>query len=86
MDLDRRDPSTEVARNSQSAGDGSGWIVWLATAVLVILKLTDVIDWSWWLVLAGVWVPPAGLVALVLLVVTGGLIYSALELLMERRR
>ena len=27
------------------------------TLVLIILKLTNVIDWSWWWVLAPLWVP-----------------------------
>lgn len=29
---------------------------WL-TLLFVALKLTDIIDWSWWLVLAPTWVP-----------------------------
>lgn len=27
------------------------------TIVFVVLKLTDVIDWSWWAVLAPTWLP-----------------------------
>ena len=42
------------------------------TVVFVILKLTGVITWSWWLVLAPLWVP----VALFLLVVLGVVIFT----------
>jgi len=33
-------------------------VVGVTTTVLVILKLTSHIDWSWWWVLAPLWVPP----------------------------
>ena len=42
------------------------------TIVFVILKLTGVITWSWWFVLAPLWVP----VALFLLVVLGVVIFT----------
>lgn len=29
----------------------------LLTIVFIVLKLTDVITWSWWLVLAPLWIP-----------------------------
>ena len=32
------------------------------TLLLVTLKLTEVIDWSWWWVLAPTWIPVAGVV------------------------
>lgn len=44
--------------------------------VLLVLKLTGVIGWSWWLVLAPVWLPIAllvlGLLTLYCLVMIGG--------------
>lgn len=43
--------------------------------VLVLLKLTGVIDWSWWIILAPVWVPFA--IALVALVIGG--LYNILK-------
>jgi len=32
-------------------------IWWAATIVLLVLRLTGVIDWSWWLVVAPLWLP-----------------------------
>ena len=32
------------------------------TLLLVTLRLTEVIDWSWWWVLAPAWIPVAGVV------------------------
>ena len=41
------------------------------TIVFIVLRLTDVIDWDWWWVLAPLWVP----LAIVLLVVVIAAIY-----------
>lgn len=41
------------------------------TIVFIILKLTHVIDWSWWWVLAPLWIPVAvvlGIIAIVAIV------------------
>lgn len=42
-----------------SSSDSSGGIGFLGllTIVFIVLKLTDVIDWSWWLVLLPAWGP-----------------------------
>jgi hypothetical protein len=45
----------------QSGGVGFGGLL---TVLFVGLKLTDVIDWSWWWVLAPLWIP-AALVAVI---------------------
>lgn len=34
-----------------------GGLSTLLTVVFVVLKLTDNIDWSWWWVLAPIWIP-----------------------------
>lgn len=47
----------------QSGGIGFGGLL---TVLFVGLKLTDVIDWSWWWVLAPLWIP-AALVAVIVL-------------------
>jgi hypothetical protein len=52
--------------NSQSSG-GIGFCG-LLTIVFIVLKLIGVISWSWWWVLAPVWIPTALVVALVILV------------------
>jgi len=52
---------------TQNSGNGIGF-TGLLTVVFIVLKLTHVIDWSWWWVLSPVWI--SALVALVV----GGLI------------
>lgn len=42
-----------MANNSNNSG-GIGFIG-LLTIVFITLKLTNYIDWSWWLVLAPIW-------------------------------
>jgi len=37
----------------------------LLTIVFIILKLTDVIGWSWWWVLSPLWIPFAIVIALI---------------------
>ena len=41
---------------STSSSSGIGFFG-LLTIVFVTLKLTDYIDWSWWWVLAPMWIP-----------------------------
>lgn len=41
--------------NSNSSGGGIGF-VGLLTIVFITLKLTKVITWSWWWVLAPMWI------------------------------
>ena len=53
--------------DSNSSGGGIGF-VGLLTIVFVTLKLTDVIDWSWWWVLSPVWIATA---VMVLIIVVG---------------
>lgn len=35
------------------------------TIVFIVLKLVDVIDWSWWWVLSPVWIPIALWIAII---------------------
>lgn len=46
-----------MAENQQTSG-GIGFLG-LLTIVFITLKLCKVIDWSWWWVLAPMWVPVA---------------------------
>lgn len=41
----------------------------LLTIVFIVLKLCNVIDWSWWWVLAPTWIPIAIVVIIVVIVV-----------------
>ena len=45
-----------MASNSSSAGIGFPGAL---TIVFITLKLTHYIDWSWWLVLAPIWIATA---------------------------
>ena len=54
--------------NDRSGGIG---FCGLLTIVFIVLRLTNVIDWDWWWVLAPLWVP----LAIVLLVVVIAAIY-----------
>ncbi len=49
--------------NSSSSSSGIGFIG-LLTVLFIGLKLTDHIDWSWWWVLAPIWIVPGALIAL----------------------
>jgi hypothetical protein len=51
--------------SSSSAGIG---LPGLLTVAFIVLKLTDVIDWSWWWVLSPLWIPVVILLAILLVV------------------
>ena len=51
---------------SSSTSTGLGFCDVL-TVVFVVLKLTDVIDWSWWWVFSPLWIPIAILVGIIVL-------------------
>jgi hypothetical protein len=56
-----------MAKESKQSGGGVG-ICTILFVVFLTLKLTNVIDWSWWWVTAPIWIP-LGIVALILIVV-----------------
>lgn len=33
------------------------YVTWITFIVFLVLKLTDVIDWSWWWVTSPLWIP-----------------------------
>ena len=55
-----------MEKNTSSGGTG---IATLLLVAFVVLKLTNVIDWSWWWVLSPFWMPLSIIVVLVLFVV-----------------
>ena len=55
-----------MATNNTSSGAGTGFSGLLAI-VFIVLKLLGVINWSWWWVLAPIWIP----LAIVLLILIG---------------
>lgn len=52
-----------------SAGGGLG-LAGVLTFVFVVLKLVGVINWSWWWVLAPLWISAIIVVALIVVVLT----------------
>ena len=57
----------KMANSSSSSSSGIGF-GGLLTVLFVGLKLTDHIDWSWWWVLAPLWMPIAIVIGVLLIV------------------
>lgn len=63
--MNNEDKSTNISTNG-----GIGFLGAL-TILFIALKLTHVIDWSWWWVLSPIWIPVAvvlGIIAVVAIV------------------
>ena len=58
-----------MSNNSSSAGVGGISFGALLFLVFLVLKLTSVIDWSWWWVTAPLWIHAA--ICLLLLIILG---------------
>ncbi|AFM54752.1 hypothetical protein P12024L_32 [Nonlabens phage P12024L] len=43
-----------MSKNNNSGGTGLSGFLFL---IFLILKLTDVIDWSWWWITSPLWIP-----------------------------
>lgn len=50
--------------NSYTIKGPSLGVCWTLFIVFLVLKLTHVIDWSWWWVSAPLWIPFAGMTAM----------------------
>lgn len=59
-----------MAEKTAKSGGGIGFCG-LLTVAFIVLKLTDHIDWSWWWVLAPIWIPIALLLGVALVCATG---------------
>lgn len=57
-----------MSSNSSSNSSGGIGFVGLLTILFIALKLTHVIDWSWWWVLSPLWIS-AAFAAVVLLII-----------------
>ena len=53
--------------SAETSSGGIGFFG-LLTIVFIVLKLTGVIAWSWWWVLAPFWIPAAFVAALILII------------------
>lgn len=62
--------------NSTSSNSGGGiGFVGLLTILFIGLKLTNVIDWSWWWVLSPIWISAALVISIILVSLMGYGIY-----------
>ena len=57
--------------DSKTSSSGPGFLG-LLTILFIGLKLTDHIDWSWWWVLAPLWMPITLIIVIVLLIISAG--------------
>lgn len=62
--------------NNSSSGSGGIGFCGLLGIVFIVLKLTKVIDWSWWWVTAPLWGPTA-------LVLTGLIVFLIVKLIIK---
>ncbi len=62
--------------NSSSSSSGGIGFVGLLTIVFITLKLTNVIDWSWWWVLSPIWITAA---IILLFLIIGFIIFVIVE-------
>ena len=60
--MENEDKSTNISTNG-----GIGFLGAL-TILFIALKLTHVIDWSWWWVLAPLWIPVAVVLGIIVIV------------------
>jgi hypothetical protein len=67
-----------------AAASNSGSLVGLTFLVFLVLKLTGVIDWSWWWVTSPLWL--AALAAFAALVLVGGLGFVIYRVVKRVRR
>lgn len=68
--------------NTSWSGSGIGFVGLLAI-VFITLKLTHVIDWSWWWVLVLLWGSVVLWVLIVLVVILGATIIGSLRVLRD---
>jgi hypothetical protein len=72
-------------RNYGATGGGIS-LSGLTFIVFLVLKLCNVIDWSWWWVTAPLWIPFAIGVAILLIIVIVALIGTLIDNIKHKRR
>jgi hypothetical protein len=68
-----------MSSSSSSSSSGGIGFFGLLTIVFIVLKLTDVIAWSWWWVTSPLWIPTAVVLAFLAVGLVVILIKSAKE-------
>ncbi len=63
--------TTVVVKQPRSMMQDFGAFMMLLTLLFIGLKLTDFIDWSWWLVLLPLYGVPAAILAVVVVIFVG---------------
>jgi hypothetical protein len=71
--------SSKLADTGASSGPATWPIATIVTIVFLILKLTGVIDWSWWWVLSPLWISALFTAFILLLIFLGFVLYYALK-------
>lgn len=64
---------------SQSTSSGGIGFSGILTIMFIMLKLIGIITWSWWWVLAPVWLPIIGLIAVLLFLAIAAAIMDVLR-------
>ena len=72
-------------RNSGAAGGGIG-LSGVLFIVFLVLKLCNVIDWSWWWVTAPLWIPVAIFVAVCVVVFVVAFIVGVIRYIIKSSR
>lgn len=65
-------------KNETSANGGIGF-VGLLTIVFIVLKLLNVIEWSWWWVLSPIWISFGITIAVILIIVIVAIIVGIIK-------
>lgn len=60
-------------KHKGTASSGGVGFIGLLTIVFIVLKLTEVIEWSWWWVLSPMWISALFVIAFLAIVVYFGL-------------
>lgn len=68
-----------MSNTSTSSGGGGIGFAGLLAIVFITLKLTHVIDWSWWWVLAPLWGSLALWVLVVLAIIVGAIVIGTIK-------
>ena len=71
--MDSKDKPTNIST------DGGIGFLGALTILFIALKLTHVIDWSWWWVLAPLWIPVAVVLGIIVIVAIVMLIVKVIK-------
>jgi hypothetical protein len=73
-------------KNVNSAAGGGISLSSLTFLVFLVLKLCNVIDWSWWWVTAPLWIPFAAVMVIFVVIVLFAIILNGITALVDNRK